>query len=63
MSTWNEYKEYVRETDPETAKIIAVAESEAGNRPGYSSLRAIVARSFSLPVTEYEHALITNSYS
>ena len=29
MSTWNEYKEYVRETDPETAKIIVVAESEA----------------------------------
>ncbi len=29
MSTWNEYKEYVRETDPEAAKIIAVAESEA----------------------------------
>ena len=22
MSTWNEYKEYVRETDPEAAKII-----------------------------------------
>lgn len=29
MSTWNEYKEYVREIDPETAKIIAVAESKA----------------------------------
>ena len=29
MSTWNECKEYVRETDPEAAKIIAVAESEA----------------------------------
>ena len=29
MSTWNEYKEHVRQTDPEAAAVIAEAEAKA----------------------------------
>ena len=29
MSTWNEYKEHVRQTDPEAAAVIAEAETKA----------------------------------
>ncbi len=29
MITWNDYKKYVRETDPEAAEIIAEAETKA----------------------------------
>ena len=29
MNTWNDYKEYVRATDPEAAEIIAEAETKA----------------------------------
>ena len=29
MSTWNEYKEHVKQTDPEAAAVIAEAEAKA----------------------------------
>ena len=35
MITWNDYKKYVRETDPEAADIITAAELEAESIPIY----------------------------
>lgn len=64
MNTWNDYKEYVRATDPEAAEIITAAELEAESIPVYSGERDIAARSLSSHVTEQEPILYAhNSYS